>query len=147
MASSVSGDQSFSLYSTSGRTTTRFSVGSPDGDDVVALPYLVMADTGERIALADGDAVDVSEDATSSLIIVDAVMKSLSSSLAASRVQGATGSPESRGKSRSPPPAIVDHTDRGAASTPPSRGTRHSGTSPAPTPQGVYHCLRVHLPL
>jgi hypothetical protein len=25
--------------------------------------------------------------------------------------------------------------DRGVASTPPSRGTRHSGTSPAPTPQ------------
>ena len=139
MASSASEEQSLSLSSTSGRSTTRFSVGSPDGDDAMALPSLIMADTGERIPIADGDALDASEDATSSLIIVDAVTKSLSSSLAGSHVLGATGSSESRGKSRSPPLAIADRTDRGAASTPPFRGTIHSRTSPAPTPPRSVH--------
>ena len=59
MASSVSGDQSLSLSSTSGRTTTRFSVGSPDGDDVMALPSLVMTGTGERMSFAYGVFVDI----------------------------------------------------------------------------------------
>ena len=77
MVSSASVEQSLSLSSTSGRTTTRFSVGSPDGDDAMALPSLIMTYTGERIAVADGDTVEASEDATSSLVIVDAVMKSL----------------------------------------------------------------------
>ena len=58
----------------------------------------MMADTGERIPITDGDVVDASKDAKSSLIIVDAVRKSLSSSLVASHVLGATGSSESRGK-------------------------------------------------
>ena len=91
MASSASGEQSLSLSSTSGRTTTRFSVGSLDGDDAMALPLLITADAGDRLAIADGDTVEASEDATSSLIIVDAVMKSLSSSLAAPHAMGGNG--------------------------------------------------------
>ena len=98
MASSASGEQSLSLSSTSGRTTTRFSVGSPDGDDAMAFPSLIMMDTKGRLSITAGDTVDASEDATSSLIIVVAVMKSLSLSLVASHVMGATGSSESRGK-------------------------------------------------
>ena len=58
MASSASGEQSLSLSSTSGRTTMRFSVGSPEGDDAMAIPSLLMADTGERIVIADGETVD-----------------------------------------------------------------------------------------
>ncbi len=61
-------------------------------------------------------------------------MKSLSSSLIASHVLGATGFPYSRGKSRSPPRAIADRAYLGVASTPPSCGTRHGATSLAPTP-------------
>ena len=109
-------------------------MGSPDGDDAMALPSLVMVNTGERSPLTDGEAVGTSEDATSSSIIVDAVMKSLSSSLIASHVLGATGFPDSRGKSRSPPRAIADRAYLGVASTPPSCGTRHGATSLATTP-------------
>ena len=101
MASSASGEQSLGLSSTSGRTTTRFSVESPEGNDAMAIPSLVMADTGERVAIADGETLDASEYARSSLIIVDAAMKPLSSSLVGSHVMGAIGSSESRGKSRS----------------------------------------------
>ena len=62
-----------------------------------------MADSGERTPITDGDDVDASEDATSSLIIVDAVTHSILSSLVASHVMGgAIGSSESRGKSISP---------------------------------------------
>jgi hypothetical protein len=68
------------------------------------------------------------------VVIVDAVMKSLTSSLAASGVMGATGSSDSRGKSRSPPRAISDRQERSSPNTPPSRGSRKSGISPAPTP-------------
>ena len=56
-----------------------------------------MADSGERIALTDVDTVEASEDASIPMIIVDAVMKSLSSSLAVAGVMGATGSSDSRG--------------------------------------------------
>ena len=100
MAFSGSGDQSLSLTSTIGRTTTRFSVESPNGDEAMALPSLVMTGAGESFLLTDGHDVEGSEEAASSFIIVDAVMKSLSSSLTASHVHGATGSSESRGKSR-----------------------------------------------
>ena len=129
-----SGDQSLSLSSTSGRTTTRFSVESPNGDDATALPALAMTGTGEIIPLTDGDAVEGSEEVASSLITVDAVMRSLSSSLTASHVHGATGSSESRGKSRSPTLGIANRAERGITSTPPSCGTRQSGTSLAATP-------------
>ena len=64
----------------------------------MAMPSLIMAETGERIALTDGETVEASEDAATPTIIVDAVMKSLSSSLVASGVMGATGSSESMGK-------------------------------------------------
>ena len=74
----------------------------------MAMPSVIMADSGERIAITDGDTVEASEDASTPTIIVDVVMKSLSSSLAASGVMGATGSSDSRGKSRSPPRAIAD---------------------------------------
>ena len=61
-ASTGSGDQSsILLSSTSGRTTTRFGVGSPEGDDANAMPSLVISETGERIPLADGNAVNGSE--------------------------------------------------------------------------------------
>ena len=102
MAYSGSGDQSVSLSSTIGRTTTRFSVESPNGDVLMALPSLVMTGTGEGIPLTDGGVVECSEEVASSLTIVDAAMKSRSSSLTASHAHGATGSSESRGKSRSP---------------------------------------------
>ena len=88
MASSASGDQSLSLFLSRGRVTTRLSTDSPDGHETMVVPSLIMTDTGERIAIADGETVDASEDASSSMIIVDAVMKSLSSSLAASGVMG-----------------------------------------------------------
>ncbi len=68
----------------------------------MALPSLVMMNTGTCIPLADGDAVEASEEVASFLIVVDAVMKSLSSSLTASHVHGATGYSESRVKPRSP---------------------------------------------
>ena len=83
IASSASGDQSLNLSLTSDRTTTRFSTESPDGNDAMAIPSLIKTDTCERIAITDGETADASEDAASSLIIVDAVMKSLSSSLVA----------------------------------------------------------------
>jgi hypothetical protein len=63
------------------------------------MPSIIMTESGERVALTDGDAVETSGDVSSSAIIVDAVMKSLTSSLAAS---GVMGSSDSRGKSRSP---------------------------------------------
>ena len=97
MASSASGDQSLSLSLSSGRTTTRLSTDSPEEQGAMAIPSLIMAEIGERIALTDGETVEASEDASIPMIIVDAVMKSLSSSLAASGVMGATGSSESRG--------------------------------------------------
>ena len=50
------------------------------------MPSLIMAESGERIALTVGDTVEASEDASTPTIIVDAVMKSLSSSLGASGV-------------------------------------------------------------
>ena len=53
--------------------------------------------SGEHLAISDGDAVETSGDASPSVIIVDAVMKSLTSSLSASGVMGATGSSDSRG--------------------------------------------------
>ena len=68
--------------------TTRLSTASFDGQETMATPSLVMAEIGERIALTDGDAVEASEDASSPMISVDAVMKSLSSSLVASGVMG-----------------------------------------------------------
>ena len=73
MASSGRGDQSLSLFSTSGRNTTRFSVESPDGDEAMALPSLVMTGTGERIPSLTAMLPKGSEEATSSLIIVDVV--------------------------------------------------------------------------
>ena len=85
MASSVSGDQSLSLSLSSGRTITRLSSESLEERSAVAMPSITMADSGERIALEDGDAVETSGDASSSAIIVDAVMKSLASSLAIDR--------------------------------------------------------------
>ena len=75
---------------------------SLNGDEAIELPSLVMTGTGEIIPLADGDVVECAEDFASSLIIVDAVMKSVSSSLTASHVHRATCSSESRGKPRSP---------------------------------------------
>ena len=69
MVSSASGVQSLSLSSTSGRTTTRFIADSPDGNDAMAIPSLIMTDTGERIAITYGEAVDASEDDASSLIM------------------------------------------------------------------------------
>ena len=98
------------------------------------MPSIIMADRGEQIALTDGDTVEASEDASTPIIIVDVAMKSLSSSLAASGVMGATGSSDSRGKSRSPPRAIIDRLERRSPNTPPSRGSRKSGISLAPTP-------------
>ena len=88
------------------------------------MPSIIMAESGERIAITDGDAVETSEDVSPSVIIVDAVMKSLTSSLAASGVMGATGSSDSRGKSRSPPRAITDRPERSSPNTRPSRGSR-----------------------
>ena len=134
MASSASGDQSLSLSLSSGRTINRPSSDSPEEYGAMAMPSIVMAESGERIAISDGDAVETSEDVSPSVIIVDAVMKSLTSSLAASGVMGATGSSHSRGKSRSPPRAIADRQERSSPHTPPSRGSRKSGMSPAPTP-------------
>ena len=69
----------------------------------------MIAETGKRIPLEDGDAVEGSEFTANSLIIADAVMKSLSSSLTASHVLGATGSSESRKNFISPPPGSVWH--------------------------------------
>ena len=134
MASSASGDQSFSLSLSSGRTTTRLSTDSPEEQGAMAMPSLIMADIGERIALTDGETVEASEDASTPMIIVVAATKPLSPSLVASCVMGANGSSESRGKSRSPPRAIADRLDRNSPNTPPSRGTRQSGVSLAPTP-------------
>jgi hypothetical protein len=91
MASSVRGDQSLSLAVSSDRTITRLSLDSPEEQGAMAMPSIIMADSGERIALTDGDTVEASEDASTPMIIVDVVMKSLSSSLAASGVMGATG--------------------------------------------------------
>jgi hypothetical protein len=108
----------------------------------------VMVNKGESIPFRYGEAVEASEDATSSLIIEDAVLKSISSSLVASLVHGATCSSESRVKSRSLPLAIVDRAERGAASAPPSRGTRYSGSSPAPTlPRSVVQSQGVPTPV
>ena len=89
-----------SLSIPSGRTITRLSSDSPEEQGAVAMPSIVMADSGERIAITDGDAVEASEYDSTPMIIVDVVMKSLSSSLAASGVMGATGSSDSRGKSK-----------------------------------------------
>ncbi len=63
MASSESTDKSnnMSAPTLSGRTPARFGVGSPDGNDAVAMPSLVKSNTGERIPLMDGDAVEGSE--------------------------------------------------------------------------------------
>ena len=97
-------------------------------------PSLIMSETGERIALRDGESVEASEDTSTPTVFVDAVMKSLSSSLVASGVMGAIGSSESRGKSRPRPRAIADRPDRSSPNTPPSRGTRQSGVSLVPTP-------------
>ena len=80
----------------SGRTITRLSSDSPEEQGAMAMPSIIMAESGERIAIADGDTAEASEDASTPMIIVDAVMKSLSSSLAASGVMGATGSSDSR---------------------------------------------------
>ena len=112
MASSVSGDQSLSLSLSSGRTITRLSSDSPEEQRAMAMPSIIMADSGERIALTDGDTVEASEDASTPMIIVDVAMKSLSSSLADYGVMGATGSSDSRGKSRSPPRAISDRPEK-----------------------------------
>ena len=76
------------------------------------MPSIIMADSGERIALTYGDTLEASEDASTPMIIVDVVMKSLSSSLAATGVMGATGSSDSRGKLRSPPRAIADRPEQ-----------------------------------
>ncbi len=57
----------------------------------MAMPSIIMAESGERIAIADGDAVEASEDASTPTIIVDAVMKYLSSSLAAFWRYGCNG--------------------------------------------------------
>ena len=80
MASSVSGDQSLSLSIASGRTITKLSSDSPEEQGAMVVPSIIMADSGERIAITDGYTVEASEDASTPMIIVDAVMKSLSSS-------------------------------------------------------------------
>ena len=121
MVSSASGDQSLSLSLSSGRTITRLSTDSPEEQGAMATPSLIMTDTGERIYITDRETVEASEDASSSMIIVDAVMNYLSSSLVVSGAMGAIGSSESRGKSRSPPRASVDRPDRSAPNTPLSR--------------------------
>ncbi len=100
----------------------------------MAMTYLVIVVTGERIPLTDGDAAEGSEMTANSFIIADAMMKSLSSSLATSYVLGATGSSECRRKSRSPTPGSVTRAERRAPGTPQSRSTRHSGVSLASTP-------------
>ena len=58
MASSVSGDQSLSLSILSGRTTPRLSSVSLEEQDAMAMPSIIMAESGERIVLADGDTVE-----------------------------------------------------------------------------------------
>ena len=75
MASSASGDQSLSLSLSSGRTINRLSSDSPEECGAVAMPSIIMADSGEGVAIADGDAVETSGDVSPSVIIVDAVMK------------------------------------------------------------------------
>ena len=107
-----------SLSLSSGRTITRLSSDSPEEQGAMAMPSIIMAESGERVAITDGDVVEPSEYVSPSAIIVDAVMKSLTSSLAASGVMGATGSSDSRGKSRSPPRAIVDQLERSSPNTP-----------------------------
>ena len=134
MASSASGDQSLSLSISSGRTITRLSTDSPEEQGAMAMPSLIMAETGERIAMTDSETVEASEDASTSMLIVDAAMKSLSSSLVGSGVMGVIGSSASRGQSRFPPRAITDRPDRSSPNTPPSRVFRKSGISLAPTP-------------
>ena len=75
MASSVSGDQSLSLFTSIGRTITRLSLDSFDEQGAMAMPSIIMAESGERIAITDGDVVETSEDVSPLVIIVDAVMK------------------------------------------------------------------------
>ena len=58
MASSVSGDQSLSLSISSGRTITRLSSDSPEEQGAMSIPSIIMAESGERIVLADGDTVE-----------------------------------------------------------------------------------------
>ena len=73
--------------SDSGRTA-RFGGGSPLGDESFAAPTLLTGPQEERMALKY---VIVVPEFVESYIIVDAVMKSLASSLTASNVLRATG--------------------------------------------------------
>ena len=131
MVSAESRDQSNLASSDSGRTA-RCGDGSPAGEEAFAAPTLIGGPRREVPAIEDsGEGPEFVE----SYIIADVVMKSLTSSSTASHVMGATGSSESRRKSRSPPPrGNVQLAERSAPGTPSLRGTRRSRTSPAMTP-------------
>ena len=95
----------------------------------------------ELPAVEDGDDSHLFAD---SYMIAESVMKSLTSSVTASRVLGLTGSSESRKKYRSPPREITDRPGRSQQSTPPSRGTVRSGASPANTPYEERQLRMMH---
>ncbi len=78
IVASESGGQSNSSSSDGGRTTTRFGVGSPEGDESCAAPSLVIASTGEQILFEYSDAIEGSAFSANYFIIAVAVMKSLS---------------------------------------------------------------------
>ncbi|MFM7984809.1 MAG: hypothetical protein ACKPKO_36355, partial [Candidatus Fonsibacter sp.] len=81
--------------------------------------------------------VDEGPELGSSYIIADTVMQSLSSmTMTASHVLGAEGSSGSRQNSRSPPPGLALR-DRSTPGTPPSRGSRGSGSCPAAASGGM----------
>ena len=90
MASAESRDQSNLTSSDSGRTA-RFGDGSPAGEEAFAVPTLTEGSREENPAIEDS--VEGPEFAES-YVIAEAVMRSLESSLAASRVTGAAGSSE-----------------------------------------------------
>ena len=97
MASAGSGDQSNITSSDSGHTA-RFGGWSPvGGNEAFVAPTLVSGPDEEPVALED---VNGGPEFGNSYIIADAVMLSLSSSLSASNVLGATGSSETRRNSR-----------------------------------------------
>ena len=129
-SSAEGGDRSNLTLSDSGQAA-RFGGGSPIGDDYFAMPVVAGEAEVELPAIEDGDDSHIFAD---SYRIAENVMASLTSSVAASRVLGMTGSSESRKKSRSPPREIMDRPGRSQQGTPPSRGTARSGASPANTP-------------
>ncbi|MFM7977776.1 MAG: hypothetical protein ACKPKO_00530, partial [Candidatus Fonsibacter sp.] len=143
MTSSESGELNVSSSSTAGKTvntdaTARFGITSSDTDEAFATPAMAMiGDQGEAQEGHQFHDDDEGPEFASSYIIADAVMQSLSSmTMTASHILGAEGSSGSRQKSRSPPPGLALR-DRSTPGTPPSRGSRGSGSCHAAASGGM----------